>query len=116
MINYIDYDVEKAICNSFYGVMVTRQQLENITYTENEYGTTNNSCYYELIKLQVLLQQWGIYICSHNRYNLLSVLHQLGDDGLYCDTDSIKCINAWNHLDVFNQYNKRIEKINKERN
>lgn len=110
----LKYDVEKAICNSFYGVMVTRQQLQNVTYTNNEYGTTNNSCYDELIKSQVLLPQWGIYICSHNRYNLLSVLHQLGNDGLYCDTDSIKCINAWNHLDIFNQYNKRIEKINKE--
>lgn len=107
------YDVEKAICNSFYGVMVTRQNLESITYNDDEYGTTNNSCYDELIKSQVLLPQWGIYICSHNRFNLLSTVKQLGNDVLYCDTDSIKLINAWNHLDVFHQYNKRIEKTNK---
>lgn len=107
------YDVEKAICNSFYGVMVTRQNLESITYNEDEYGTANNSCYYELIKSQVLLPQWGIYICAHNRFNLLSTVKQLGNDVLYCDTDSIKVINAWNHLDVFHQYNKRVEKTNK---
>ena len=110
----LKYDVPKSICNSFYGVMVTRQNLENVTYSENEYGIESNLCYDELIKKQVLLPQWGIYTSSHNRYNLLSMVKIIGNDCLYCDTDSIKCMNAFNYLDMFKMYNKRIEKMNKK--
>lgn len=111
------YNVEKSRVNSYYGVMVTRLNEQEIALDDDsETGLSPKAgkSYYEQIKKSVLLPQWGIYITAWARYNILSVARQCASDCLYIDTDSIKIRNGWKYQDIIYQYNKRIENQNKK--
>lgn len=46
--------------------------------------------------------QWGVYTTAHARYRLHEAIWMVGDDFVYCDTDSVKFVG--NH--DFTEYNK----------
>lgn len=110
----LNYAVSKSRVNSYYGVMVTRQNVFDVKYLNDEYIKEPSLPYETQINRLVLLPQWGIYITAHARKHILDLCYKCGDDCLYIDTDSIKVRNAFNYEYLFKQYNKRIFKLNKK--
>lgn len=51
---------------------------------------------------------WGVFCTAYARRNLWIGILSCGSDYIYSDTDSIKLINAVNHMDFINNYNKWI--------
>lgn len=110
-----EYAVQKSVVNSSYGSLVKRIRLDQVTY-DNEIGWTVKDTHPEYIaemKKQVLLPQWGIWVTSAARYELLSVLYKLtkaGVDVVYMDTDSIKYRPSHVAERIFHNYNNRIKR------
>ena len=108
-----DYMINKKKVNSFFGMCVTRFHFDNISYENEEWTTTNDFDYLKEVSKQFLSPFWGIWVTANARYNLLSNLYKIGDDAVYCDTDSIKFINADKHIHVFNDWNENMIAVNK---
>lgn len=113
----IEYLRSKGLLNSIYGMMVT-----NIMQELNEYIDDVWTCEkpdaekaiekYNHSKRRFLYFPWGIFCTAYARANLwFGGILPFGDDYIYSDTDSIKCLNAEKHLDAITDYNKNI--INK---
>lgn len=113
--NTVEYRNAKAQLNSLYGMCCTSLYFENY---ELRVGSDmldrveSHKTYEELTQNVLLLPQWGIWITSYARYNLLSNIHKIGNDAVYSDTDSIKLINTTAHQWVFDTWNDKMRKIN----
>lgn len=112
-----EYTIEKAGVNASFGMMCTRLELEKITATkEGEWKTEENALDFEAEKgKQILLPQWGIWVCAWGRWALFQpgfkIIEELGSDYIiYNDTDSYKCVKHPRVLEIFEQYNKWIAK------
>ena len=108
-----EYMISKQKVNSFFGMSVTRFHFDNIAYENDEWTTTNDFDYLKEVSKQFLSPFWGIWVTANARFNLLSNLHKIGEDAVYCDTDSIKFLNADKHMQVFDDWNKNMIAINK---
>lgn len=120
------YTKNKQLLNSIYGMMVTSvimpfhnyDNIEGWTITardpENELKIYNNS------KKRFLYFPWGIACTALTRRTVISAVLAFGDDYIYSDTDSIKCINPEKHMSYIENYNnfikKQIEKVSKHYN
>lgn len=96
------------------GCLVTRLAEKEITLDDaGEWNFTTDFFNYEKERRKAfLLPQWGIWVTSWARYQLLSTVAEIEQnavnrfgDVIYCDTDSIKLF----HYDV---HKSTIEKIN----
>lgn len=111
------YAIEKTYVNANYGMCCTRQVVQNIQWdseTKTTYAEPNKSYnnYDEYKKNKTLLVQWGVWISSYSRRNLLSCIRRLEKENknvhvLYCDTDSVKFIGE-DTANVIESYNKQI--------
>ena len=108
-----EYMISKQKVNSFFGMCVTRFHFDNISYENDEWTTSNDFDYLKEVSKQFLSPFWGIWVTANARYNLLSNLYKIGDDSVYCDTDSIKFINVSKHIHVFNDWNENMIAVNK---
>lgn len=112
----IDYELAKERINSVYGAFVKKTYIESWTYANGQWLLEENEpkdAYNKAIgKLKMLPYQIGIWITSESRKTLLDMLYKVGDDALYCDTDSIKMKNASNHYKDIDLFNKDILKHN----
>ena len=104
-----EYLNSKALLNSTFGMFCTDICRDEIIYSDS---WDIESCDIEktLIKYnnstnRFSFYPWGIYTCSLARYNLWSGILEFGDDYIYSDTDSIKCLNIDKHMDYINSYN-----------
>lgn len=59
-------------------------------------------------KQRFLFYPWGVFVTSYARRNLYSGILEFGDDYIYSDTDSIKCVNIGRHMDYIKGYNQYI--------
>lgn len=109
-----DYMISKQKVNSFFGMCVTRFHFDNISYENDEWTTTNDFDYMKEVSKQFLSPFWGIWITANARYNLLTNLHEIGDDVVYCDTDSLKYLNHEKHINVFEKWNAKMKEINRK--
>lgn len=108
----LDYKDQKAIVNSFYGMMVTTIPSENITYTD-EWGTEpmDDEKRREYARSTLLSPYWGVYTTAWARYHLLTdVFYKIGNDAVYGDTDSCKYLNPEKHEKVFEKFNRKMAK------
>lgn len=115
------YAIEKAICNSYYGTMVTRLYTDDIIYNDKKWSTNSNANSFEkLKKKQFLLPQWGIWLTAFCRYNLLYNVWKIDKDRatpnvVFCDTDSIK-LKVYDDVsrETIENYNRRMAEMNKD--
>lgn len=108
----LDYKDQKAIVNSFYGMMVTTIPSENITYTDDwESEPMNEEERRNYARTTLLSPYWGIYTTAWARYHLLvDVFYKIGDDAVYGDTDSCKYLNSEKHEETFKRFNRKMAK------
>lgn len=117
-----EYAISKSNVNAAYGMTVTRMVEKEIVYVDNEWGCDpSNFCYHEEINKLFLLPQWGIYVTSHARNVLLSMVYEISqnsdgkvDDIVYNDTDSIKLLNYEKHKHIIDDFNYKIIEKNKK--
>lgn len=120
------YTKNKQLLNSIYGMMVTSVIMPFHNY-DNDLGWTitkrdaeKELNIYNKSKKRFLYFPWGIACTALIRRAVTSAILSFGDDYLYSDTDSAKCINPEKHLDYIERYNnyikKQIEKVSKHYN
>lgn len=113
-----EYLVSKGMFNGIYGMCVTNPLMDEIIYdstAEKDWGRVRPEIGPALRKVYTnmntfLSYQWGVWVTAYARYNLLSTLNKVGNDGVYCDTDSIKMLNYNEHKHIFDEYNDNIVK------
>lgn len=114
----LEYAKEKNKFNSLYGMTVTNMIRDEVKFT-NEKGwietpLTDVNIFDKLIKEKekaFLSFAWGVWVTAYARDNLLRRVVDLDQYVVYCDTDSIKCVQGYDHK-VFDEYNKTVvEKI-----
>lgn len=109
----VEYLNGKGMLNSTYGMTVTDIVRDEITYSdewetetpdyEKAIADYNNS------KKRFLFYPWGVWVTAYARRNLWTGILSFGDDYIYSDTDSIKCLNFEKHSDYVNAYNEQVK-------
>lgn len=111
-----EYQLKKGMLNSLYGMTVT-DILQDLTEYKN--GKWSEQMLTDIEKLQKIDKYnksknkfysylWGVFITAYARRNLWSGIFEYGEDYIYSDTDSIKCVNADKHSEYHDRYNKRV--------
>lgn len=125
------YKIAKAMVNAAYGMMCEHLHLSNVEYINNEwkqpeamppeelqerYETEIFGKNYDGKKApkKFLSMYWGIWVTAHARYNLLSMVAKIGNDCMYCDTDSIYLQHYYKYQDIIDNYNNKIYIINRK--
>ena len=120
-----EYVIAKQKVNSFFGMMVTRIELDKVTYNNDKQQwevAEKELDFAEELKSIFLLPQWGIWVTALGRRALLTVTADVtaaigdgsGDDGagiIYNDTDSIKVYDPKGKAkEVIAAYNESIKR------
>ena len=110
-----EYMLYKGMLNSLYGMTVTDIAKPEIVY-DNDTDTWGKEpldlkkaiLEYNGNEGRFLYYPWGVVCTALARQNLWSGILELKDDFVYSDTDSVKFINAGDHKEYFEKYNKEI--------
>jgi hypothetical protein len=101
------YHMAKAKLNSIYGMSVQSPVKQNIDYI-NDMFLIRNDDERELLeksnKKAFLCYAWGVWTTARAREQLQIAIDMVGDNFVYCDTDSVKFIDDGSVS--FDQYNK----------
>ena len=111
-----EYMKSKNKLNSLYGMMCQRIDHDTTTYEDDDYKTTPVSLEESIAKYyksynSFLSYQHGVWVTANARKRLRDMLNVIGSDVVYCDTDSIKCIN--DHKKDFEKKNREIKRAAK---
>lgn len=118
----LEYKIAKSNLNSIYGCMVQNIFNARLLYDtdENEFIIEDMNIEYDkLVKRQILLPFYGIWCTAYARRNLLHYgfkkFANANSDlqAHYADTDSIKYTNIIGNQYIFDNFNDRIERMNK---
>lgn len=106
------YKLSKEFINSLYGMTVTNPIDDTIIYNNGEWATERGDVQALLNKHRAsrkycLPYAVGVFVTAWARYELLTTVAEIGDDAIYCDTDSIKIRNYPKHKHVIDDYNRR---------
>lgn len=109
-----EYMKSKNKVNSTFGMMVEKI-IKNIIEMQDDVITERRPTeieakeqlknYYTPMQGKFLAYQWGITVTAIVRKRLQKMIDIMGDDFVYCDTDSAKCLN-------YKKYISEIEKLN----
>lgn len=109
-----EYAKKKNGVNSTYGMMVTAIDNDDIIYNDNTMTWTSSSGdigkqleHFYNSRNSFLAYQWGCWVTSQSRLRLRKMLTIVGNDMVYCDTDSIKFVNK-KHIAEFEKANQEI--------
>lgn len=106
----IEYLKSKEMLNSCYGMAVTDIVRPEITYTDMwnppQLPDIDKAIKdYNGSRSRFLFYPWGVWVTAYARRNLFTGILEFKNDYIYSDTDSIKVLNAYNHMDYINKYN-----------
>lgn len=106
------YKLSKEFINSLYGMTVTNPIDDTIVYNNGEWTTERGDVNallnrHRASKKYCLPYAVGVFVTAWARYELLTTVAQIGDDAIYCDTDSIKIRNYEKHKHIIEEYNRR---------
>lgn len=111
----MEYAKEKNKFNSLYGMTVTNMIRDEVEYINDsgwrETPLTDVNIFDKLIKEKekaFLSFAWGVWVTAYARDNLLRRVVDLDEYVVYCDTDSIKCVQGYDRK-IFDDYNKTVE-------
>ena len=117
------YNLAKAKLNSIYGMLVQVLDKPEIVYdNETGWGTEKSETYGELFYSDkfILPYSWGVWTSAWCRYMLYEGREIVGNDFVYCDTDSVKFIGQhdFSELNKFRESLalKRIHAVDKHGN
>lgn len=110
----VEYLVSKGMLNSCYGMTVTDIVRDEIIYFD-EWDTEKADVesdieHYNKSRNRFLFYPWGVWVTAYARRNLWDGILAFGDDYIYSDTDSIKCLNIEKHFDYINEYNNTVKR------
>lgn len=108
-----EYNKAKNKLNALYGMMCMRIDHESISYDGHDFITENVPLEDQIQKYyksynSFLSYQHGVWVTCHARARLQTMLEIVGKDVVYCDTDSVKCIN--DHGTDFDRINAKLQK------
>lgn len=111
----LDYTLMKRKLNSLYGMCSSGLFHDNLILDDNGelVPSGEEKDFEDIVRSQILLPYFGIWICAIARRNLLKIVAKLDTDNAYSDTDSSKVFNYYGNKYIFDNYNDRIERINK---
>lgn len=110
------YTKAKQLLNSIYGMMVTSvvspiYEYDNtLGWIKKDREIKKELDIYNKSKKRFLFYPWGIACTAYTRRTIASGILAFGDDYIYCDTDSLKVLNAEKHQTYINNYNAYVEK------
>lgn len=105
-----EYLSSKEQVNASYGMTVTDILKDSFDFLEEWEEVENMSDEmkierYNKASNRFLYYPWGIWVTAHARRNLFTGIKEFGDDYIYSDTDSIKCLNIEKHKKYIDEYN-----------
>lgn len=108
-----EYMKSKNRLNALYGMMCQKIDHDTTTYDGHDFKTTSSVLDDQIRKYyrsynSFLSYQHGVWVTCWARKRLRDMLQIVGRDTVYCDTDSIKCING--HEADFEIKNCELEK------
>lgn len=108
-----EYLNSKEQVNSAYGMCVTNPCRDEIFYT-TEWSSKKTDIKEALYKYnkstkRFLYYPWGVWVTAYARVNLFSGIIAFKEDYIYSDTDSIKVLNANNHMQYIDAYNNLVK-------
>ena len=110
----IEYLKSKEMLNSCYGMAVTDIVRPEIIYSDGDWKTPETPDFERAIKeyndsrSRFLFYPWGVWVTAYARRNLFTGICEFGNDYVYSDTDSVKVLNAENHIEYIRRYNETI--------
>lgn len=133
-----EYVLSKSIVNGLYGLTVQKIHFDEVVFTPEE-GWNKSRLHYsnedernemaevyekELGRDQksvaargnlpkvILSPYYGIWITAIARRRLMKAINELGEDFIYCDTDSVYYKNKDKHESYFDDWNKNVYTFN----
>lgn len=113
----------KEEINGCYGMAVTRDITDEITFRDGEWGKDELTIdrYYEKVEKKskkisslILSYAQGIYVPAYGRKNLWHMVHLFDDEIIYMDTDSIKYVmDEYIPLEI-ERYNSKVIDLQKQ--
>lgn len=112
----LEYALSKELINALYGMCAQNPVKPDIIYhnteepfeIENEYSISEKLEKYN--KRAFLLYAWACWVTSWARYKLKLIVNIVGDNFVYCDTDSCKFIKDESYDTIM----CKIRKLNKQ--
>lgn len=105
-----DYAKSKQFINSLYGMTVTNNIRDEVTFVNNVWGEnvlTDEDIEQRLNEEKPFLPYAvGVWVTAYARRELFKVVNKIGNSAVYVDTDSVKAIG--DITEVINDYNNEL--------
>ena len=114
---YSLYMRHKQLINSVFGMTITALIRDDVVFSVKngvvEWGVSELSDEDISSKLNAhrpfLNYAWGVWVTAYSRQRLWSIINQVGNDGVYSDTDSLKMVNGICYNEVIENYNRSVD-------
>lgn len=107
------YEKSKNLLNALYGMFAQNPVIEPLYYDGLNLKTVENydarELLYKFKRNAFIVYQWAVWTTARARYLLHQVIDIVGDDFIYCDTDSVKFIG--NHAVEIEKLNEKMRQI-----
>lgn len=112
------YQDAKTGVNAIYGMFVTKDIQDDVICNNLDYELwkvipkTRQEITDELIaqRPKNTLYSWGVWVAAYGRKHLWNIINKLGDNVVYCDTDSVKFKRLEGFEKIFEEDNKEVIK------
>lgn len=107
-----DYAKSKQFINSLYGMTVTNNIRAEVDFLDEFCDWTESELSEEQIREKLAKERpflhysVGVWVTAYARRELYKMITAIGNDCVYCDTDSVKIINSEIWESTINDYNR----------